>query len=106
MDVYDVILKVTATSQHDDTALYLAKVQQAGVFQIQSPDIDDRKVAVEVTCPHILLPFAREELNSLITKGGFSPFLLAPINFMTLFQDKIDQEVKQTVNIKVTDEPH
>lgn len=106
MEMYDVVLKVIVTAKHDDTTLYLAEVHQAGVFQIQYPDTDKCKMTIEVTCPHILLPFAREELNNLITKGGFNPFLLAPINFMALFQNKIEEEVKQTANVEVTNEPH
>ena len=106
MDIYDVILNVGVVSKQGDLDLYFVQVQQAGVFRIQYPDIDDRKLAIEVTCPHILLPFAREELNSLITKGGFNPFLLAPVNFMALFRDKIEAEVKQTASAKITNGAH
>ena len=88
----EIILKATITSKHEETTLFLAEVQQAGVFEIEHPEMETWRVIVEVTCPQILLPFAREELNSLITKGGFSPFLLAPINFEAIYRSKKEQE--------------
>jgi len=32
-----------------------------------------------------LLPYAREVIANLLTKGGFPPFLLPPVNFDALF---------------------
>jgi preprotein translocase subunit SecB len=89
--VVEIVLKITITSEHDGQTLFLAEVQQAGIFQLVHPDVDKRQLVMEVTCPHILLPFAREELNSLITKGGFSPFLMAPVNFEALYRAKGEQ---------------
>jgi len=88
----EIILKTTVTSRHEETILFLAEVLQAGIFEIEHPDKETWQIIVEVTCPQILLPFAREELNSLITKGGFNPFLIDPINFESLYRAKKEQE--------------
>ncbi len=94
----EIVLKTTVTSKHEETTLFLAEVHQAGVFEIEHPDKETYQIIVEVTCPQILLPFAREELNNLITKGGFSQFLLAPINFESIYREKMerDQEIAAT----------
>ena len=42
-------------------------------------------------CPNILFPFAREELASLIGKGGFPPLLLNPINFDNMYMQRLQQ---------------
>jgi len=94
----EIVLKTNVTSEHEDNILYLAEVHQAGLFQIRHPDSDTRQVVIEVTCPHILLPFAREELNSLISKGGFSSFLLAPVNFESMFRQKKENAMNQAAN--------
>jgi preprotein translocase subunit SecB len=91
----EVILNITVTSKNDDGTLYLAEVHQAGVFQILHPKPDARELALEVTCPHILLPFAREELNNLITKGGFTSYLLTPMNFDGIYRSKKIQREEQ-----------
>ena len=46
-------------------------------------------------CPNILFPFAREELASLIGKGGFPPVLLNPINFDGLYMQRLQQQQAQ-----------
>ena len=43
-------------------------------------------------CPNILFPFAREELASLIGKGGFQAMLLNPINFDGLYMQRLQQQ--------------
>ena len=91
----DVVLNLTVTSKNDDGTLYLAEVHQAGVFQVLHPNPDARELVIEVTCPHILMPFAREELNSLITKGGFGAFLLTPVNFDLIYRNKKQKQEEQ-----------
>ena len=41
------------------------------------------------------MPFAREELNSLITKGGFGAFLLTPVNFDLIYRNKKQKQEEQ-----------
>jgi preprotein translocase subunit SecB len=91
----DVVLNLTVTSKNDDGTLYLAEVHQAGVFQVLHPNPDARELVIEVTCPHILMPFAREEINSLITKGGFAAFLVSPVNFDVVYRDKSQKQEEQ-----------
>jgi len=98
----EIVLKVTVTAKHEENVLYLAEVHQAGLFKVQHPDEEMRKVVTEVTCPHILLPFAREELNNLISKGGFGSFLMAPVNFETIYRNKVEKDMDQAAT---TDSP-
>jgi preprotein translocase subunit SecB len=94
----EVVLKVTVTSKMGESTLYIAEVHQGGLFQVQHPDPKARELVLEVTSPHILLPFVREELNSLITKGGFSVFLLTPVNFDTIYRSKLEERAKAAEN--------
>ena len=86
--ISEIVLKATVTATHDDNAVYLAEVHQAGLFRIQHPDAETLQVVIEVACPGILLPFAREEINSLISKGGFNSYLLSPVNFEAIYRSK------------------
>ena len=38
-----------------------------------------------IACPNILFPYAREVVSSTITRAGFPPVLLAPINFDAMY---------------------
>ena len=43
-------------------------------------------------CPNLLFPYARELISSLVARGGFQPLLLAPINFDTLYTQRLKQQ--------------
>jgi len=95
-ELYEIVLKVIVTAKDDERILYLAEVHQAGVFQVHHANPEKQELILGVTCPYILLPFAREEINNMITKGGFSAFLLSPVNFETLLRSKKQMEIEQT----------
>ena len=38
-----------------------------------------------MVCPDVLFPYARETVDTLLVKGAFPPFMLAPVNFDTLY---------------------
>ncbi len=94
-DLVEVLLHVTVTCTQGEKTHYLCEVQQGGLFRIVHPDPEALEVALEVNCAHVLLPFIREEINHLVTKGGFSAFLLTPINFDLLYQRKLQENRNQ-----------
>jgi preprotein translocase subunit SecB len=44
-----------------------------------------------VTCPNILFPYAREAVSDMVTRAGFAPVLLNPINFEALYMQQKQQ---------------
>ena len=91
---YEVVLNTTVTATHDKENLFLAEVQQAGIFEITHITADNIEIVLETACPHVLLPFAREAMASLISKGGFPQLLLSPINFQALYHQKKAREAR------------
>lgn len=90
--IYEVVLVVTATAKSDGQSLFLAEVQQAGVFHVSGLSADDLPKALEIACPNVLLPFAREAVADLVGKGGYPPLMLQPVNFEVLYQRKHEAE--------------
>lgn len=87
-DMYEVILPLSVTAKVDDKTYFLAEVHQAGVFQIQGIPENDVPFILEINCPNILLPYAREVIGSMIGRGGFPPVLINPINFELLYRQR------------------
>ena len=85
---------VTVTCTLDTQTLYLAEVEQCGLFLIRHGSPGTIEKTVDIACPNILLPFAREQIASLITKGNFPPFLIAPINFEQAYLEKRRQQAE------------
>jgi len=91
-NTYEVVLRLTVTVGTDDKTFYLAEVNQAGIFHIGGfPDSAIERMVATV-CPNILFPFARELVSDLVTRGGFSQLLLAPVNFEALYAQQKQQQ--------------
>lgn len=86
--LHEVVLSITATAKLKDKTVFLIEVKQAGIFRLQGIPADDEAKVLEITCPNILLPFAREAINDLAGKGGFPQLLINPINFEALHHQK------------------
>jgi len=89
---YEVALTITVTATQDDKTLYLAEVQYAGIFGIVGFDREQLQQMLGAYCPNLLLPYIRETVSDLVTKGGFPQFLLQPINFDALYQQHRQQQ--------------
>lgn len=95
---HEVVLQVTASSKLEKETLFLAEVHQAGIFEIKCDDEAKLEMVKEVACATILLPFVRETIADLVSKGGFPQLLLNPVNFEALYLQKKQKEAlaKQT----------
>ena len=89
---YEVMLGMTVTSKMKEKTAFLTEVQQAGVFHISGLPKEDLPLALEIACPTVLLPFAREAISDLVGKAGFPQLLLSPINFEALFHQKLKSQ--------------
>jgi preprotein translocase subunit SecB len=47
-----------------------------------------------IVCPNVLFPYARETVSDLITRAGFPPVLLAPVNFEAIYQQRAEAAAK------------
>ena len=92
---YEVVLTMTITANQGDEVAFLIELQQAGVFfckGIQAPQLGQ---VLGALCPGILFPYARETVDSLVTKGSFPALMLAPVNFDALYQQALAQQAQK-----------
>lgn len=94
--VYDVRLSVTITTKVQDKTAFLVEVEQGGVFDLAGFPDAERNAMLGSYCPNILFPFAREVVADLVTKGGFPPLLLAPVNFDQLYAQHQQKQEAQS----------
>jgi len=98
-DLFEVVLNITATTKVGEKTAFLIEVHQAGIFLIKHFAQDKLSYMLNSYCPNILFPFARELITSTVTRGGFQPLLLAPINFEALYaQQQQEESQKNTPN--------
>ncbi|XXQ68386.1 protein-export chaperone SecB [Neisseriaceae bacterium B1] len=91
-DFYECTVTVTVTAKlSDGRVVFLNEASQAGIFRIEGVAEEDVKLLLGVACPNILFPYAREVVSSAITRAGFPPVILAPINFEAMYNQANEQ---------------
>ena len=83
-----VTVTVTAKLENEEKTMFLSEVTQSGIFRIDNIDAEDVNLLLGVACPNILFPYAREAISTTVTRAGFPPVMLAPINFEAMYQSQ------------------
>ncbi len=89
--LYQVALTVTVTAKAGDKTMFLVEVAQAGIFQIRNVPESDLEPILASACPNILFPYARETVSDIVSRAGFPPVYLAPVNFEALYLQRMQQ---------------
>ncbi|OGV71961.1 MAG: protein-export chaperone SecB [Methylophilales bacterium RIFCSPHIGHO2_02_FULL_57_10] len=90
--VFEAVVTITVTSKIQDKVVFLVEVAQAGIFQIRNVPEENISAILGITCPNILFPYAREAVSDMVTRAGFPPVLLNPINFEALYAQQLQQQ--------------
>ncbi|HUL40480.1 MAG TPA: protein-export chaperone SecB [Burkholderiales bacterium] len=89
--VFEVVVTVTITAKLKDKTLFLVEAAQAGIFNIRNVAKEEIEPILGVACPNILFPFAREVISDVVSRAGFPPVILNPVNFEALYQHRQQQ---------------
>ena len=88
--IYEIVLTVTVTAKvPQDQTLFLVEVSQAGIFRLQNIPEADLEPILGITCPNILFPYVRETISDMVSRAGFPPVLLNPVNFESLYHQQL-----------------
>ncbi|MEM1081443.1 MAG: protein-export chaperone SecB [Pseudomonadota bacterium] len=85
----EVVLTVTVTAKQGERTAFIAEVQYSGVFQFAGFNDQQMPYVVNVMCPNVLFPYARNQIAQLIAAGGFLAPPLQPINFETIYAQRV-----------------
>ena len=94
-DTYEVVLSITVTAKQNDKTAFLVEIKQAGIFTMSGFPEENLAGMIGAYCPEALFPFAREAISEMVSKGGFPPLLLAPVNFNALFTQQMQQKAEE-----------
>ena len=94
--IYEITLTVTATAKlPSEKILFMVEVAQSGIFQIRNVPQQEIEPVMMIGCPNILFPYAREAVSDAVTRAGFQPVILAPVNFEALYHAQKKQQAEQ-----------
>ncbi|RMF14976.1 MAG: protein-export chaperone SecB [Gammaproteobacteria bacterium] len=89
---WEVVLTLTITAKLGDKTAFLVEIQQAGIFLIDGLPPEQLAHTLGAFCPNILFPYAREAIDSVVTKGSFPALMLQPINFDAIYAEAVKKQ--------------
>lgn len=90
-DYYEVVINITVTAKLKEKTVFLVEVAYGGVFQIRNVPEQEIEMVLGVTCPNILFPYLREVVSETVSRAGFPPVILAPMNFEAIYRARKQQ---------------
>ena len=88
-NLFESVLMLRITARTEDKTLFLIELSQAGIIELSGFSDSDIEKLLNIAVPNALLPFARETIASLATKGGFPQLLIRPLNFDRIYNEKL-----------------
>ncbi len=95
--VFEVVLTVTVTATIGEKTVFLVEVGQAAVFRILNVPDEQLDPLIAIACPNVLFPYARETISDAVTRAGFQPIVLQPVNFEAMYMERLQQAAEATV---------
>lgn len=86
---FEVELKLDARATRGDETLFIVEVVYAGLFQIRNVPQEHVHPLLLIECPRLLFPFARQVVADATRQGGFPPLMIDPVDFATLYRQRI-----------------
>lgn len=90
--IFEAVLTVTVTAKIGEKTMFLIEVGQGGVFRMQNIPEEQVEPLLAVACPNVLFPYAREAVSDAMTRAGFTPIQLQPVNFEAMYMARLQQQ--------------
>lgn len=94
----EVVLDLHGKAEHTGSVLFNFELTFAGIFRIRNIPKESMDAVVLIECPRLLFPFAREIVANTVRNGGFPPLLLDPVDFVSLYRQRMAQMPPQPAN--------
>lgn len=83
---YEVVINITISAKLKEKTVFLVEAAYGGVFQIRNVPDAEIDTVLGVTCPNILFPYLREVVSETVSRAGFPPVVLHPMNFEAIYR--------------------
>jgi preprotein translocase subunit SecB len=88
---FEVELLIEGSAGEAANLLFKFELTYSGVFRLVNIPEEQTHLVVMIECPRLLFPFARQIIADSIRNGGFPPLSLDPIDFATLYAQRLQQ---------------
>ncbi|HEY1720075.1 MAG TPA: protein-export chaperone SecB [Magnetospirillaceae bacterium] len=92
--IHEVTLRLQIESKLQDKTAFILDLTYCGIFTVQMPEEHVQPLLL-IECPRLLFPFARNIIADTVRDGGFPAIMLQPIDFVSLFRQRMEQAAAQ-----------
>lgn len=92
---HEVVLAVTIEAKSEDRSLFVCEVQMAALVTLSPQDESEQSRILGARAPEALFPYVRQTISDLVTRGGFLPVMLQPLDFDAIYEQQASQSSAQ-----------
>ena len=99
-DIFEVQIEIHANCKVVNETAFISELVYGGLFKINVPS-EHLQAMLLIECPRLLFPFARNIIADVTRDGGFPPLMIAPVDFVAMFQNQ-NKDTNKTIKEKKT----
>ncbi len=97
----DLITKIHSKLEKDDKSIFLIESTYSGLVQLEEEkDEEAKKRTLLINVPTLLFPAVRALITRMTGESGFPAFVMQPVNFAKLYEDRQKQAQQAPANNK------
>jgi preprotein translocase subunit SecB len=100
--LFEVQIHIRASCKVGEETAFISELVYGGLFKINVPP-EHLQAILLIECPRLLFPFARNIIADTTRDGGFPPLMIAPVDFVSMFQNQASDQIAETDNTTVAD---
>lgn len=86
-NVFNVTLNFRIDGDVKDQKFFIIEMAYAGIFSLNVPQ-EHLEPVLMIEAPHLLFPYAREAISSVMYNGGLTPIVLSPLDFVAMYKSR------------------
>lgn len=103
-EAFEVILQINAECKVDDKTAFLLELVYGGLVRAKL-STDVLRPALLIETPRNMFPFARNIVADVTRDGGFQPLVLAPMDFVSMYQQNAKAAEEAAENAEQSEAP-
>ncbi len=104
-DVHEVEMKIQLNAKGEAGVAYIVDLTYGGLVGLRNLDDAQTHAYLFAEAPRILFPFARRVIADATRDAGFTPVMLEPIDFTSLYMQQLAAQAETTGEPSAADEP-
>jgi preprotein translocase subunit SecB len=94
-DHYEVVFHLRVKASLEERTLFILELAYGALVKLTNMPEEAVQRVLLIQAPHLMFPFARRIVADAVRDGGMPPLVIEPIDFVSLYQNKMAQAAQQ-----------